>query len=275
MGEKKEEEKKEESKEEKKEEEKKEEEKKDEEQPPQEIVLKVDMHCEACARKVAKALKGFEGVEEVSADSKSSKVVVKGKAADPIKVLKRLQKKSGKKVELISPLPKPQEEKKEEEIKEPPKPEEKKDEGPTVVTIVLKIRMHCDACAQVIQKRIRKIKGVESVETDLGNDQAIVKGVIDPAKLVDEVYKRTKKQATIVKEEEEKKEEEKKEEEKKEEKKEGEEEKKESGEENKEDEDDNKTEIKRSEYWPSKDYIDYAYAPEIFSDENPNACAVM
>ncbi|PNY17793.1 translation initiation factor IF-2-like protein, partial [Trifolium pratense] len=112
---------------------------------------------------------------------------------------------------------------------------------------------------------------VESVETDLGNDQAIVKGVIDPEKLVDEVFKRTKKQASIVKEEE-KKEEEKKEEEKKEEKKE--EEKKES-EENKE-EDDNKTEIKRSEYWPSKDYVDYAYyAPEIFSDENPNACSVM
>lgn len=37
----------------------KEEEKKEEE--PQEIVLKVDMHCEACARKVARALKGFEG----------------------------------------------------------------------------------------------------------------------------------------------------------------------------------------------------------------------
>lgn len=50
--------KKEESKEEKKEEEKKEEKK--EEEPP-EIVLKVDMHCEACARKVARALKGFEG----------------------------------------------------------------------------------------------------------------------------------------------------------------------------------------------------------------------
>ncbi|WJX27327.1 hypothetical protein P8452_16155 [Trifolium repens] len=231
------------------------------------------MHCEACARKVAKALKGFEGVEQVSADSKGSKVVVKGKAADPIKVLKRLQKKSGKKVELISPLPKPPaEDKKEEEIKAPqPQPEEKKDEPPPVVTTVLKIRMHCDACAQVIQKRIRKIKGVESVETDLGNDQAIVKGVIDPAKLVDEVYKRTKKQASIVKEEE-KKEEEKKEEQKKEEKKE--EDKKESEEENKED--DNKTEIKRSEYWPSKDYVDYAYyAPEIFSDENPNACSVM
>ena len=57
--------------------------------------------------------------------------------------------------------------------------------------------------------------GVESVETSLGNDQVIVKGVIDPAKLVDYVYKRTKKQASIVKEEEkEKKEEEEKKEEK-------------------------------------------------------------
>ncbi|KAJ1428648.1 Heavy metal-associated domain, HMA [Sesbania bispinosa] len=303
----KEEEKKEEIKEEKKEEEKKDE-KKDEEPP--EIVLKVDMHCEACARKVAKALKGFEGVEEVSADSKASKVVVKGKAADPIKVRERLQKKSGKKVELISPLPKPPEDKKEEEEIKEPQQEEKKDEAtaevfsimhwmrsvlgdcysdnwfwcgdsnlfslafmpPPVVTVILKIRMHCEACAQVIQKRIR----VESVETNLGNDQVTVKGVIDPAKLVDEVYKRTKKQASIVKgeeKEEEKKEEEKKEEEKKEEK---EEEEKECDEENKgEEDDDNKADIKRSEYWPSKYYVDYAYAPEIFSDENPNACSVM
>ena len=253
-------------------EEKKEEEKKDEEPP--EIVLKVDMHCEACARKVAKALKGFEGVEEVTADSKASKVVVKGKAADPIKVCERLQKKSGKKVELISPLPKPPEEKKEEEIKEEPQPEEKKEELPPVVTVVLKVRMHCEACAQVIQKRIRKIQGVESVETSLGNDQVIVKGVIDPAKLVDYVYKRTKKQASIVKEEEkEKKEEEEKKEEKEKEKKEGEESKGEDAEEG-----DTKTDIKRSEYWPLRsyvDYVDYPYAPQIFSDENPNACTVM
>uniref|UniRef100_A0A2P2KJ75 Copper-binding family protein n=1 Tax=Rhizophora mucronata TaxID=61149 RepID=A0A2P2KJ75_RHIMU len=112
----KEEEKKEETKEEKKEEEEKE--KNKEEEPPV-IVLKVDMHCEACARKVARALKGFEGVEEVTTDSKASKVVVKGKTADPIKVCERLQKKSGRKVEIISPLPKPPEENKREESKEP------------------------------------------------------------------------------------------------------------------------------------------------------------
>lgn len=46
----------------KKEENKKEEEKKEEEKKKdEEIVLKVDMHCEACARKVARALKGFQG----------------------------------------------------------------------------------------------------------------------------------------------------------------------------------------------------------------------
>ncbi|CAN6546824.1 unnamed protein product [Malus baccata var. baccata] len=268
LKEKKEEEKKEESKDEKKEQEKKEEKK--EEEPP-EIVLKVDMHCEACARKVARALKGFEGVEDVTTDSKASKVVVKGKAADPIKVCERLQKKSGKKVDLISPLPKPPEEKKEEQVKEAEK-EEKKEQPPAVVTVVLQVRMHCEACAQVLQKRIRKIQGVESVETDLANNQVVVKGVVDPAKLAEEVYKKTRKQVSVVKEEE-KKEEEKKEEEKKEAEKEGE---TKEGEEDKQGED-NKVDIKRSEYWPTKYYSDYSSypTPQIFSDENPNACSVM
>lgn len=55
------EEKKEEVKEEKKEEEDKKKKNEEEEEKEKEIVLKVDMHCEACARKVARALKGFQG----------------------------------------------------------------------------------------------------------------------------------------------------------------------------------------------------------------------
>lgn len=60
---------------EKKEEEKKEEEKKeeastdageekkeDEKKEDEPLVLKVEMHCEACAKKVAKSLKGFQGI---------------------------------------------------------------------------------------------------------------------------------------------------------------------------------------------------------------------
>lgn len=74
-------------------------------------------------------------MEDVSTDSKASKVVVKGKAADPIKVCERLQKKSGKKVELISPLPKPpaEEEKKDEAKEEPENKQEKKEEVITVI----------------------------------------------------------------------------------------------------------------------------------------------
>lgn len=62
------------------------------------------------------------GVEDVTADYKASKVIVKGKTADPMKVCQRIQKKSGRKVELISPLPKPPPEDNKEENKEPPTP---------------------------------------------------------------------------------------------------------------------------------------------------------
>lgn len=114
--------------------------------------------------------------------------------------------------------------------------------------------------------------GVESVTTDIANDQVLVKGAVDPEKLVNDVYKRTGKQASIVKEEEKK--EEKKGEEKKDEKQ---DEKKEAAavEESKDD-DDKKTDIKKMEHWPQMDYAyAYTHAPQMFSDENPNACSVM
>lgn len=102
--------------------------------------------------------------------------------------------------------------------------------------------------------------------TEIANDRVIVKGVLDPEKLVNDVYKRTGKHASIVKEEEKKEEE--KEEEKQDDKKEA--------EESKEGEDDKKTDIKKMEHWPSNYYhLEHAYAPQFFSDENPHACIVM
>lgn len=62
-------------------------------------------------------------MEDVKADSKAHMVVVKGKTADPVKVCERIQKKSGRKVEIISPLPKPPEEEKKEEMEEEKKEE--------------------------------------------------------------------------------------------------------------------------------------------------------
>uniref|UniRef100_A0A7N0UD19 HMA domain-containing protein n=1 Tax=Kalanchoe fedtschenkoi TaxID=63787 RepID=A0A7N0UD19_KALFE len=242
----------------------------EQEKKAEEIVLKVDMHCDACARKIARSLKGFEGVEEVTADCKASKVVVKGKSADPVKILDRIQKKCSRKVELVSPLPKQPAETKAEAKDEPPK-EVKKEEPPPVITVVLSVRMHCEACALVIQKRIRKIKGVESVTADLGKDQVKITGVVDPEKLVEEVFKKTKKRGAIVKDEEKKQEEG-----KKEEKKEAKEKKEHEAKAEEDDDDDKKMDVKKSEHWPAARHnMEFAYAPQIFSDENPNACSVM
>ncbi|KAE9610152.1 putative heavy metal-associated domain, HMA [Lupinus albus] len=262
--------------------------------PPPEIVLKVFMHCEGCARKVRRSLKGFPGVEDVITDCKTHKVVVKGEKADPLKVQERVQRKSHRQVELLSPIPKPQAEEDKKPVEEKPKPEEKKEE-PQVITVVLNVHMHCEACSQEIKRRIEKMKGVESAEPDLKNSQVSVKGVFEATKLLEYVHKRTGKKAVIVKQEAEKKEEPKeaaKEEKKAEEgekgngegeenkeKKEGEEAKPVEG--NAEEEINKVIDMKRNEYYynpPREYYHAYpgpAYPPQIFSDENPNACTVM
>ncbi|KAI3673618.1 hypothetical protein L6452_39742 [Arctium lappa] len=276
--------------------------------PPPEVVLRVFMHCEGCARKVRRCLKGFEGVEDVFTDCKTHKVVVKGEKADPMKVLERVQKKSNRKVELLSPVPKPPapEEVKKPEEQEPPKPEEKKDEPPPVITVVLKVHMQCEGCAQEIRKRILKMKGVESVVPDLKNSQVAVKGTFPAAELVDYVHRRTGKQAAIVKQDPEPKKEEKKNDkdeknagtgdggdgaggEKKEEKNpdEGGEKKQEDA--GKPEDAAAVMEMRKNEYYyfqppnyqlyPSRYAAESAYgystAPQMFSDENPNACSVM
>ncbi|KAI3777676.1 hypothetical protein L1987_47477 [Smallanthus sonchifolius] len=292
--------------------------------PPQEIVLRVFMHCEGCARKVRRCLRGFDGVEDIVTDCKTHKVVVKGEKADPLKVLERVQKKSHRQVELLSPIPKPPAEE-----KEPPKPEEKKEEPPQVINVVLKINMHCDACAQGIRKRILKMKGVESVQPDLKNSQVSVKGTFEAAQLVDYIHKSAGKKVVVVKQDPEPKKEDKK----------GKEEKKDDGEkegtkadggssdgasEGKEKEKDKENEkeekkdgggggegdggpagggggggedmkvvdLRKNEfyyYYPQNYQIypatyttaesAYGYAtppaPQMFSDENPNACSVM
>lgn len=128
--------------------------------------------------------------------------------------------------------------------------------------------------------------GVESAEADLKNSQVTVKGVVDPKTLTDHVYKKTGKHASIVKvvepekKEEEKPKEEKKAEEKAEAKK---EEAKESGE-----AEEVVVELRKNEmynYYPQQFYQQqqqrYGYGqemnvgPQMFSDENPNACVVM
>lgn len=64
----------------------------------------------------------------MTTNCKTHEVVVKGEKADPAKVVERIQTKSRRKVELVSPLPNPPEEEKVVEEEEKPEPEEEKKE---------------------------------------------------------------------------------------------------------------------------------------------------
>ncbi|KAG2675419.1 hypothetical protein I3760_12G003900 [Carya illinoinensis] len=187
--------------------------------------------------------------------------------------------------------------------KSPPSLKRRKE--PQIITVVLKVHMHCEACAQEIKKRILRMKGVESVEPDLKSSEVRVKGVFDPAKLVEYVYKRTGKHAAIVKQEPEKEKEETKDDDSKEEKKADEDGGGDKG--NKGDDQEKNKEMKGGDeesnskpdseggaameeeinevvelqknayyYYPQRYAMEmHAYPPQIFSDENPNACSIM
>jgi len=156
-------------------------------------VLKVDMHCTGCAREVMKSIKHFKGVEHFEVDMHLNKVTVKGNV-DPLKLRERVQKKSGRKTELISPLVLPNKT----EEKEQNKTEEKKDKPePVVVTVVLNVNMHCEGCAQTVKKNILKMKGVQTVDPDFKSQKVTVKGTVDPKRLSEHVYRRTGKRVQI------------------------------------------------------------------------------
>ncbi|KAK7292327.1 hypothetical protein RIF29_08105 [Crotalaria pallida] len=65
------------------------------------VDFKVSMHCNACERTVAKTISNCKGVEKFITDMNKHRVVVTGRI-DPNKVLKKLKKKTGKKVEIVS-----------------------------------------------------------------------------------------------------------------------------------------------------------------------------
>eukprot|EP00250_Pteridium_aquilinum_P005200 c15333_g1_i1 orf=1065-1817(+) len=248
------------------------EEEKQEQKEEDKVVLTTDMHCNACKNKVNKVLKNFPGVEKVDLDARERKVTVKGKV-DAKKVFEAVKQKCGKRTVLVYPQLSKEEEKKKEEEKEK---EKAKEEPPPDVTVELRVKMHCGACAKEIKKRLLKVNGVTEVHEDLASDKVVVKGKgLDAEKLCEKVRKCGKHCQVIPPPppKEEKKEEEKKEEEKKAE---GEEKKDEKKEEKKEESaGDIKVEVKRYEYPPYRTIHEYMYPPQLFSDENPNACRIM
>ncbi|KAH7442890.1 hypothetical protein KP509_02G006100 [Ceratopteris richardii] len=245
----------------------KEEPKKEEPPPPDPevtVVLKVNMHCRACAKQIRKSLLKMDGVTEAKEDFSKGIVTVKGKSLDPSKLCSKVKKRSGKHCEVVPPPPPPPappEEKKEEakpaeEQKDEAKPaeEEAKKEEPPAETDAPAAAADCAAAA--------------APAADAAPAPAADAAPAPAADAAPPAETETKP--------EEKKEEEKKEanqEEKKEEKaEESKEEKKEAA-----PAEESKVEIKKYEYIPSYRSVPeyYVYPPQIFSDENPNACSVM
>ncbi|KAJ8532821.1 hypothetical protein K7X08_015710 [Anisodus acutangulus] len=177
---------------------------------PTAIVLKLDLHCEGCAKKVNRSIRHFEGVEDVKADRESGKLTVKGNV-DPTWLMEKVASKTKKKVELVSPQPKKGggagggdggggggDKKSDEKKVEEKKPEDKKPKEPQVSTVVLKIRLHCDGCAHKIKRIIKKIDGVEEVKVDSEKDLVTVKGTMDLIDLIPYLKDKLKRSVEIV-----------------------------------------------------------------------------
>ncbi|KAL2533641.1 Heavy metal transport/detoxification superfamily protein [Abeliophyllum distichum] len=147
------------------------------------VVLKLDLHCEGCAKKVKRSVRHFEGVENVKVDWESGKLTVTGKV-DPSWLRERVEYKTKKKVALVSPQPKKdggggekKSEEKSEKKAEEKKTEDKKPKEAALSTVVMKIKLHCEGCAHKIKRTISKnIDGVHSVSTDLQKDLLKVAG---------------------------------------------------------------------------------------------------
>eukprot|EP00252_Welwitschia_mirabilis_P025154 TRINITY_DN774_c0_g1_i4.p1 TRINITY_DN774_c0_g1~~TRINITY_DN774_c0_g1_i4.p1 ORF type:complete len:256 (-),score=23.93 TRINITY_DN774_c0_g1_i4:273-1040(-) len=255
------------------------------------------MHCEGCARKVKRSLFGLPGVEEVEVDIHSHKVIVKAKSADPLNVRDRVQKKSGRRAQLISPIPPPEDAttaaKPEETAQQPS--ETKQEEPPKTMVVALKVHMHCERCADEVRKALLKLKGVHTAEADLKKEQVMVTGTIESARLTEYLYKKTGKHAVVVSEEPQPeatdKDKENEKENDKEKNKDGaqsepaEAPKSESSEQDApaatdgggSDQDPKKIEMMMNMNMnPGKYVIEYDVPPpQLFSDENPNACAIM
>ncbi|KAK9153909.1 hypothetical protein Sjap_001389 [Stephania japonica] len=166
------------------------------------VVMKVDMHCEGCAKKVMKSVKTFQGVESVEADSATNKLTVKGKV-DPAKLRERVEYKTKKKVELVSPQVKKdggekKEEKSSSEKKSGDDKAKEKKKEPPVTTLALKIPLHCEGCIKKIRKIITKQKEVQEVTIDPSKDLVTIKGTMDPKSFLPSLKEKVKRSVDLV-----------------------------------------------------------------------------
>ncbi|KAF8033235.1 hypothetical protein BT93_D1983 [Corymbia citriodora subsp. variegata] len=76
--------------------------------------------------------------------------------------------------------------------------ENKEKEGENGLTVVLKMDMHCEGCADKIVKRAKSVDGVEKVKAEWETNKLTVKGEMDPLELLEELQGKKKKKVEVV-----------------------------------------------------------------------------
>lgn len=130
----------------------------------------------------------IRGVEGVVIDMAQNQVTIKG-VVEPQAICNKIMKKTKRKAKVLSPLPANEGE---------PIPEVVTSQVSGLTTVELNVNMHCEACAEQLKKKILKMRGVQTAETELSSGKVTVTGTMDADKLVEYVYRRTKKTAKIV-----------------------------------------------------------------------------
>ncbi|KAF0935425.1 hypothetical protein E2562_032680, partial [Oryza meyeriana var. granulata] len=193
-------------------------------------VLKVDMHCDGCAKRIRASVRHYPGLEGVAMDVDKCTMTVVGRF-DAKKLRDRVADKTKKKVELLANNNKkeggggggggnnkgnegdgkPDEEEGQEEKKKEQE-DEKKKKGkddkdskkpivPVVGTVVLKIGavgLHCDGCMNRIRTKLFHIQGVEQVVMDMAKNQVTVTGTMNIKALPEKLRKKVRRPVDVV-----------------------------------------------------------------------------
>ncbi|PKA54995.1 Heavy metal-associated isoprenylated plant protein 26 [Apostasia shenzhenica] len=236
--------------------------------------------------KIKRSIRGFEGVENMTIDTAGNRLTVIGKL-DPWKLRDRVEEKTRKKVEIISPSKPPKSSggesgggKKLTDVgDDQKKPEDNKSREVLAESYQLELdflfsRLNYNGCTQRIKRAILKIKGVKEVSVDALKDLVTVKGTMDVKSLPEFLKEKLKRGVEVVPA-----------------KKDGgaaaagEKDQKGGGGEKKGKEKEEvavaipppaAVEANKLAYYGSHGYrVEMLHAPQLFSDDNPNACSVM
>lgn len=167
--------------------------------PPPPVILGINLHCTGCVNKIKRCVLRCKGVEGVEVDMAQNQVTVKG-IVDPQGICDRLRKRTMRNAVVISTPPPPPPAEGDGTGKEdpPPPPPVVLSQVSEVRTVELLVNMHCEACAQQLQKKILKMRGVQSADANSGTGKLTVNGTMSADKLVQYIHRRTGKLATVI-----------------------------------------------------------------------------